>query len=206
VPGISLPHELANDPQMWSTDPQYRRLPKSAAEVIEMRVRKGLGLPPFPEPVAGADALKLREALRQVVAPELASGGRLNINRPLGNGRDDNNNGVVDEPGEDVAGTRSIWSSAQSAMATSAGFDAMFPGLVPQFRVTDNTDPLNPVYGPDDAVDHRHLLARHLYVTALAMAAEEDYNGTQNGDEELARRTAQWAVNVVDFRDPDNIM
>lgn len=206
VPGISLPHELANDPQMWSPNPQYRRLPKSAAEVIEMRVRKGLGLAPFPVPVAGADALKLREALRQVVAPELASGGRLNINRPLGNGRDDNNNGVVDEPGEDVAGTRSIWSSAQSAMATSAGFDAMFPGLVPQFRVTDNTDPLNPVYGPDDAVDHRHLLARHLYVTALAMAAEEDYDGTQNGDEELARRTAQWAVNVVDFRDPDNIM
>lgn len=206
VPGISLPHELASDPQMWSTNPQYRRLPKSAAEVIEMRVRKGLGLAPFPEPVAGADALKLREALRQVVAPELASGGRLNINRPLGNGRDDNNNGVVDEPGEDTAGTRSIWNPAQSAMATTAGFDAMFPGLVPQFRVTDNTDPTNPVYGPDDPVDHRHLLARHLYVTALAMAAEEDYNGAQNGDEELARRIAQWAVNVVDFRDPDNVM
>ena len=216
VPGISLPHELASDPQMWSTNPQYRRLPKSAAEVIEMRVRKALRLhpdaakrlntPAFPEPVMGADALGLREVLRQIVAPELASGGRLNVNRPLGNGRDDNNNGVVDEPGEDATGTRSIWNPAQSAMATSAGFDAMFPGLVPQFRVTDNTDPTNPVYGPDDPVDHRHLLARHLYVTALAMAAEEDYDGSQNGDEELARRIAQWAVNVVDFRDPDNVM
>jgi hypothetical protein len=207
VPAISLPHELAEDPQMWSTNPQFRRLPKTAAEIIEMRVRKALGLAPFPETIIDpSEMLQLREALRQIVAPELASGGRLNINRPLGNGRDDNGNGVVDEPGEDSATAAHIWDTTAAPAARTAGFIANFPGMAPAFEVTDSSDPRNPVYDSAQPVDHRQLMARHLYVTALAMGAEADYDGTRDADKELARRIAQWAINVVDFRDADNIM
>src|SRR5690606_13136528 len=44
---------------------------------------------------------QLRRTMRILVAPEMLAGLKLDLNRPFGNGRDDNNNGVVDEPGED---------------------------------------------------------------------------------------------------------
>jgi hypothetical protein len=61
-------------------------------------------------------------------------------------------------------------------------------------------------------VDHRQLLARHLYVLALTLTADPAYGDPgqsqqlKDADAEPARRTAQWAVNVVDFRDADNAM
>lgn len=50
-----------------------------------------------------------------------------------------------------------------------------------------------------DTMATRQLYARHLYVLMLALV---DYNG----DPDHARQVAQWAVNIVDFRDRDSIM
>ena len=69
-------------------------------DLLEYRVRLGLGLG---DPIVArmpANRLRIQQVMRQLLAPELASGQRLDINRPFGNGRDDNNNRVVDEPGE----------------------------------------------------------------------------------------------------------
>ena len=206
MPNVSLPHEMAEDAQMYSTNPLYRRPPQTAADLIEMRVRKALNLPPFPELVTGANQLKLRAALRRLVAPELVNGSRLNVNRPLGNGSDNDQQGdpgygVVDEPGEEVVSPQAIW---QTAGAQAQGFNAQFPPYATEFVIDPTSDPLNPTITQQET-DHRHLLARNLYVTALTLAAEANYTGASATDKELARRIAQWAINVVDFRDPDNI-
>jgi hypothetical protein len=208
MPNVSLPHEMAEDAQMYSTNPLYRRPPQTAADLIEMRVRKALNVAAFPEPLSAADALKVRAALRRLVAPELVNGSRLNVNRPFGNGVDndgpgDPGFGVVDEPGEELAAPQAIW---QTAAVQAQGFNAQFPPTATEFVIDPTSpDPANPTITQQE-VDHRQLLARHLYVTALTLAAEADYAGTSATDKELARRIAQWAVNVVDFRDPDNIM
>ena len=207
MPNVSLPHELAEDAAMYSTNPLYRRPPQTAADLIEMRVRKALSLPPFPEPVTGANLVKLRAAMRRLVAPELVNGSRLNVNRPIGNGSDNDQQGdpgygVVDEPSEEIIAPQPIW---QTADARAKGFTAEFPPYATEFVIDPaSADPINPTITQQET-DHRHLLARHLYVTALTLAAEADYTGASATDKELARRIAQWAVNVVDFRDPDNI-
>ncbi|BBO32191.1 hypothetical protein [Lacipirellula parvula] len=197
TPNVSLPHELANDATMYSTNPLYKRPPRTPADLVEMRVRKALGLRPFPEPLAGIGAIRLRNHMRRLVAPELLNGTPLNVNRTLGNGADDNNNGVVDEPGEGGATGQPVWTNR-------TGLNADFDSYFPQYAADYVPDASNVVTRED--ADHRQLMARHLYVLALTTAAEADYAGTSAQDKELARRIAQWAINVVDFRDADNIM
>src|SRR5690606_14400093 len=62
----------------------------------------------------------------------------------------------------------------------------------------------------NDRAYARHLLARHLYCMAMALKGN-GYNppkatGATMTSQETARLLAQWAVNVVDFRDTDGIM
>jgi len=218
VPNFSMPREL--EPLLTTTP--ARRLPRSAAELFEMRVRavlfKNDSARKFPAPLTGdadndqvSDADEVRNILRRIVAPELADGLRLNINRPFGNGKDDNDNGVVDEPGETDG---PLWDFIKNSSLTSAEQkfeDARFPPAATEF-VPDTlpaTDPNFKANGIQTPVDHRHLLARHLYVLALTLTAEPDYGtaATPPDDErQLARRLAQWAVNAVDFRDADAMM
>ncbi len=238
VPNFEMPSQLLGTsgsgpgPGTGILAAQGARMPQSVAELIEARVRYQLNksdAPNFkkfgdPTPLAGpvtdatTPAGKVRAIVRQLLAPELAAGQRLDVNRPLGNGRDDNNNGVVDEPGEtDATGQpEPVWPSnltgagAATAALTAARFtplDADGDG-VSTFTKNDGTLP--------DAVLQRQLLARNLYVLALTMTAPLDYDPGQFGatnpsaaqkdHQALARRLAQWAVNVVDFRDADNIM
>ena len=49
------------------------------------------------------------EQVRLMLAPELRQGQKLNINRWLGNSRDDNANRVVDEPGENITAQEFLW-------------------------------------------------------------------------------------------------
>ncbi len=57
-------------------------------------------------------------------------------------------------------------------------------------------------------VQARQLYARHLYVLMM-LVMDRGYlvpaQGVANGRQYTARRVAQWAVNVVDFLDPDSI-
>jgi len=50
------------------------------------------------------------------------------------------------------------------------------------------------------------MLARHLYVLAMTLVDPLPTTAMPEDRQARARRLAQWAINVVDFRDPDNIM
>ena len=152
----------------------------------------------------------VRAIVKQILAPELAAGLRLDVNRPLGNGRDDNGNGVVDESGEDlISSPTKIWS--QPNPATAASYEVMDQAFVnANFTPLDvpyKTDPEPGVINDNDSAVQRQLLARHLYVLALTTTAHPGYaiNGGP-ADPATAKRLAQWAINAVDFRDADNIM
>ncbi len=121
--------------------------------------------------------------LASLVSWDLAMGLRMDVNRPFGDGLDNDSDGVVDEPGEylaevaaDVYGTRG---SAFEQQCLTNGRDVDGDGDV-------------------DTVDQEHareLFARHLYVAARLMAPALP-----------PKQAAQWAVNVVDMRDPDAII
>ncbi len=72
------------------------------ADLLEYRVRLALNLDGTNIDAPGNRA-RVRGHMATLLPPELASGQKLDINRPLGNGVDDDGNGVVDEPYEGLA-------------------------------------------------------------------------------------------------------
>tara|TARA_R110002073_G_scaffold41466_8_gene117085 strand:- start:7770 stop:13124 length:5355 start_codon:yes stop_codon:yes gene_type:complete len=132
--------------------------------------------------------------VNRLVAPELRLGRKIDVNRPLGNGVDDNGNNVIDEPAEVVAETEAF----RVANGGSGTVPTAFQGQTPDYN-----------FDEPSTVNERQLLARHLYVLMMVLT-----NGAadfpDSNDAALtgykAHRIAQWAVNVVDYRDPDSIM
>ncbi len=110
-----------------------------------------------------------------LLAPEVALGLKLNINRPLGDGVDNNGNGTIDEEGE-INGL-----DLDNNMVV--GF-ANENGTIPETARAD--------------------FARHLYILTL-LTCEEGLDPSVISIADFRRAVAQWAINVVDFRDPDAI-
>jgi hypothetical protein len=165
-------------------------------------------------------------AITQLISPDLIGGEKMNINRTLGDGQDDNvagwnnitgANNFVDEPGETEGG----W----AALDVIGGVPTPIPFDLDNDGIANNFMPNNPV-GHDD-LKARQLLARHLYILLMlfkdpGFVIVADLNGDmqppttaiiQNGprtvyaqDIDTAYYFAQWAINVVDFRDRDAIM
>ena len=124
-------------------------------------------------------------------APELLAGLKMNVNRPFGNGWDDNNNGIVDEPAE-----ANIESNRDFTKFKNPEFD-LNGDLVPNGGGALGSE-----------ANARVLFARHLYMLAMLLSDEVDVDLDGDGNatpSEYSEVIAQWAVNVVDFRDPDNI-
>ena len=124
---------------------------------------------------------------RNLFAPEWLNGLRMNLNRPFGNGRDDNGNGVVDEGGESEL--------------------LSYPNA-PRVACDPSNGGLGRITGLNAGMQARLFYARNLYCLALLLLNPE---GTLDADRSvrslLARKQlAQWAVNVVDFYDRDSIM
>ncbi len=158
--------------------------------------------------------------IARLISPELRLGHKLDVNRRLGNGIDDNGNGVIDEPKETPNGVDDNGDSVPDdsgelesiAFAVAAGSGQLVPtgygALVPDYS-----------FGESGALS-RQLLARHLFVLMLGLtrnsltfprfdgsAWPEDPTGANVGAaEHRIRRIAQWAVNVIDYRDSDSIM
>jgi hypothetical protein len=140
-----------------------------------------------------------------LMSPELLAGLRMDLNRPFGNGGDDMIggifNGIVDEPFEDGI-AQPLWPLPWTSTADTTndgGLATDFPG--------------------ESGIRIRQYYARHLYVLARLVLDQEfkhlanellsnDPNITNlvEGEAEAARRFAQWAINVVDYRDADSIM
>lgn len=153
----------------------------------------------FGIPVTSTNAI-----VSDLLAPEFRLGRKLDVNRPFGNGVDDNvaganGFGVIDEPNEQPE-TEAFAVAPLSGQAVPTDFQSVVPSYT--HGVTGTTG--------------RELLARHLYV--LMMGLTKDAAPFPCRDAAIpfptpaeqaaykARRIAQWAVNVVDYRDPDSIM
>ncbi len=169
-PGLALPSDIS---ARLTVDGQADRVPRRAYHLTDLlRTRT-------PDPAIW----------RQLLPPEMLAGRKLNLNRPLGNGLDDNGNGIVDEPAEFYAGGEmlTVYNSPQTT--AQVAFDHLNTG-------TPGSGPYTP----------GQMQARYLYVLVMLLA-DRNYLVAQLGsDEEVARYVAQWAVNVVDFRDRDSIM
>jgi hypothetical protein len=120
-----------------------------------------------------------------IVPFEIRHGEPFNLNRLFGDGADGApTNSVIDEPGE---------TEPAGAAFTN---DSNFPGD-------------NPATNPYAV---RQMYARHLYCLAMMLKNPQyDYDDSLDADTnpsaaETARALAQWAINVVDFRDADCIM
>jgi hypothetical protein len=159
-------------------------------------------------------------AIRDLLPEDLIAGLRMNINRPFGDGRDGNNNGIVDEPEEAATeGQNSFWTWA-TVGKTYSNFTSVALNLTNGLNVTGPTPSDNKTrVGPKDEILSRQLMARHLYVLARLFIDdnfiknnkwfENDPNINNDPAKKYrasVRRIAQWAVNVVDFMDSDSIM
>ena len=142
------------------------------------------------------------DQVHNLISPDLLAGLRMDINRAFGDGIDNPiagmTNNVVDEPEESpYAILRQQDCSGNPIRGTD---NKPLPLDLDNDGITDDQD---------NQIQARQLFARHLYVLAMAVI---DLEGLRNSysprktDEEIAHMIAQWAVNVVDFRDSDSIM
>jgi len=143
-----------------------------------------------------------RAAVAQLMPFEMMHGQRFDLNRAFGNGVDDNANFVVDESTET---TQKAWDTSKPV--PTAFQNANFDGI--------NDDPIfdnGSTTPPRLAANPRFAYARHLYCLALLVMTDQSYmfpsHNAGGTPSVLAtrQRIAQWAVNVVDFRDSDAIM
>ncbi len=117
---------------------------------------------------------------------DLRMGVRMNLNRPFGDGQDDDGNGVVDDDAE-VADER-FWRDVQGGGFTTAGIRV-------DLDINETIDSAEAAAGPREQAKTT-LFAKQIFEILKALdptpAREQEY--------------AQFAINVVDFRDADSIM
>lgn len=178
----------------------------------------------IPDVLAGRNALQ--QELNKMLAFELRHGHKLNPNRPWGNGTDDDGDGAVDEPDEEPG--NGIWYDAGRTpnlynVNGTSGFANDNPLSTPNANIWSQY-----MHPRSRAVFARHLFCLMMllvdldYTPTSAPAGQPQLEGFtepfidptipagpagQLARRELTiRRIAQWAVNVVDFRDADGIM
>lgn len=137
----------------------------------------------------------------EAFAPELQAGRPMNINRPFGNQSDEaGGDGILDGPDS----VERLWDNSPNFSAPF--WHGRFVDNIPRIN---NIGPASPI-GPPTA---RYRLAKQLFMLMMLVkpAGYFDPQGTETlNDDQLkeltTRRIAQWAINVVDFRDADGIM
>ncbi|MEM7475445.1 MAG: hypothetical protein AAF483_10675 [Planctomycetota bacterium] len=186
-----------------------------------------------------------RVAMRNFFPMEFSKGRAMDLNRPFGNGIDDDGDGEIDEPSELVTSQVAAYSDSPNATPSFSTVQLYpFEGLaVPEPVAVDYatdrqarrsslgadphlnyTDSTTQIY---QGLETRQLYARHLYCLAqllipddycfpninklyyqdlLEKRANGEADATVKYDSLRARILAQWAVNVVDFRDADSAM
>ncbi len=163
-------------------------------------------------PAIATNPNQLRAELAKIMPWEFWQGKPLDLNRYLSNGTDDNGNGANGEMTEAFAGETAF--GTNGSVPSGGNLPAGFSGTR-GFHVNgidannDGNQDGTAAQQPMDRVNARHLLARHLYCLMMALNGR-GYNpptATQAGTApNTARMFAQWAVNIVDFRDTDGII
>lgn len=174
--------------------------------------------------MSDADEAFVNQNVFTMLSPDIVKGLKMDPNRPFGNGRDDNGDGVVDN----------YWHSADPAIneALSAQPLPQANSIVSLANTGFDTDNDGVYVNDPDAHLAHQVFARHLYVMTLLTTqyvdrngdgvvdaadwydydpTDFDYNGDGVGnglDDVLAYRVdvAQWAINVANFRDRDATM
>ena len=146
---------------------------------------------------AGIGLAARNSRIQELIPRECLLGGKLDINRALGNGADDDSpaDRVVDN--ESVLGGSNVAEESRQRGLTAATFPTL------------DLDQGGDQETGDSAA--RQILAKDLYVTALLACGHNPPTGftlsTGGSTTDAYRRMiAQWAVNIVDFRDADSIM
>jgi hypothetical protein len=165
----------------------------------------GMSTPPqtvmelLAERLSGFSGAALDNEIAKMLSPDLMMGLRMDVNRPIGNGRDDNGNAVVDE----AYGVGNL-----ANLNESLGPEYAKNGATNIMAIDHDND--GTISSDADAHLARSYLARHLYVLLMLLKDPTFYvdldGDASNNEEETAQVLAQWAINAVDFRDADSIM
>ncbi len=174
----------------------------------------------------------VRQNVTRLLPFELLAGRKMNLNRLFGIGQDTLQNGVPDTTAyvtHDAAGNLTFFGNLQGPWGQFVPLVNATGALITNPNVT--FDPINgadvgngalapvattgptvgfgpPVPAPYAQAMARQLYARYLYILGLLAIDHQVVNPASPTQQEAARArlVAQWAVNVVDFRDRDSIM
>jgi hypothetical protein len=190
--------------------PNYRSV--HPVDILYAQVAKNTGKPP-------QTAAQLAQAsIAQLLPWELMEGLKMDINRPFGAGAfstQQQYRGVLTQGGTQVLSDQPgatnehlpQFVSTGSTSGTSFNYTAD-AGVFSKTITSSGTQAIN------DSLAARQLYARHLYILALSVAdidaiRQNWFGGTtdpEGPDGAMKRMLAQWAVNVVAYRDNNNIM
>ena len=183
--------------------------------------------------IGGLNAAQASLVIEDSLPNGILLGSKMDLNFPLGNGRDDNGNGVVDEAfdwrlsdfiSSEIGGSN----SAPLNLVDESYAGEFYPA--PYNGVPFDHDGDGVIADDDDSTNGaarlragtlRHDRARRLYRMArlifqrgmddnnlmIDARTVPDMNDDGNVDQnDLAQWLAQWAINVIDFYDSDSIM
>ncbi|MBN2295881.1 MAG: hypothetical protein JXM70_25850 [Pirellulales bacterium] len=223
-PAVVMPPELhANASVQTWFQPQSNKA-NNLADLLRARLVEA-NPAIFTDPTNAAQVNQLNIMVNYLASPELLSDLKLDLNRPFGNGWDDDGNNVVDEPGRVVAGGSGFVldgifhgettdaSGVQEGMKQVNSAGGALSGISINHCIGVDVNQDGTVNNADRAMA-RQLLARYLFTMMMALRDQgyvqppvgaEPLTPVQQ-DELTVRRIAQWAINVVDFRDADAIM
>jgi hypothetical protein len=157
----------------------------------------------------GASILEM-EDVRLLFPMEFRKALRLDINRGFGNGEDDDTDNQIDDPEE-----LSKPGEAEHFPSVSTTYTGEYSFGFPNYPETPSGGAMGLSTGEISRyikpMASRKLLARQLYCLAqLVIDQNYPFGGLDPSDagyqSKRARELAQWAVNVVDFRDSDGAM
>ena len=165
----------------------------NVSELLERRLRDHFSSN-IPPPIAALpqnqqDAWvnqQVNQQLDIMLSKDLILGLRMDLNRVFGDGQDNDADGAIDDPGEvfnaNPVLADQLWDAAIHTTYAGIAFNHAnkFPTTLAERKLA------------------RQQFARHLYVLAMMT--------TEGTPASKAKLLAQWAINVVDFRDPDAIM